>query len=191
MLDQQTELDAIVKGCVEQDRKSQQILHQKYYRRFMAICLRYTANYDQAEDMLQSSFIKIFNNIGKYKSEGSFDGWMKRIVVNTAIDYYRVRKTDFVLLPEGQELERLEVYDETEEDTEYPYTPTQIMEAIQSLTPAYKAVFNLYVLEEYPHKEIAEMLGISIGTSKSNLLKAKLKLKKILEKKYSTNIPIH
>ncbi len=187
MLNQRSDLDSIIKGCIEQDRKAQQLLHQKYYRRFMAICLRYTANFDQAEDILQSSFIKIFNNISKYKSEGSFDGWMKRIVVNTAIDYYRVKKTDFILLPEDQELERFEVYDETEEEPEYPYTPAQIMEAIQSLTPAYKAVFNLYVLEEYSHKEIAEMLGISLGTSKSNLLKAKLKLKKILEKKYSTN----
>ncbi len=140
---------------------------------------------------MQNSFIKIFNNIEKYKFEGSFDGWMKRIVVNTAIDYYRGRKNDFLLLPEDQEIERFELIDEEEEEVEYPYTPKQVMEAIQDLTPAYKAVFNLYVLEEYSHKEIAETLGISIGTSKSNLLKSKLRLKKILEKKFSLNTPLH
>lgn len=151
----------------------------------MAICLRYTNNFDQAEDILQNSFIKIFNNIEKYKFEGSFDGWLKRIVVNTSIDYYRGKKNDFLLLPEDQEIERFEITDEEDEETEYPYTPQQVMQAVQDLTPAYKAVFNLYVLEEYPHKEIAEILGISIGTSKSNLLKAKAKLRKILEKKFS------
>ncbi len=191
MLSQNTELDDIIHGCIKKDRKSQQLLHKKYYRRFLAISLRYTANFDQAEDILQNSFIKIFNNLEKYKFEGSFDGWMKRIVVNTAIDYYRGKKNDFLLLPEDQEIERFELIDEEEEEVEYPYTPKQVMEAIQDLTPAYKAVFNLYVLEEYSHKEIAETLGISIGTSKSNLLKAKLRLKKILEKKFSLNTPLH
>ncbi len=156
----------------------------------MAISQRYTSNFDQAEDILQNSFIKIFNNIEKYKFEGSFDGWMKRIVVNTAIDYYRGRKNDFLLLPEDQAIERFEIIDEVEEEAEYPYTPKQVMDALQDLTPAYKAVFNLYVIEEYSHKEIAETLGISIGTSKSNLLKSKLRLKKILEKKFSLNTPL-
>ncbi|HEX4887842.1 MAG TPA: RNA polymerase sigma factor [Luteibaculaceae bacterium] len=179
------ELEQIIEGCARNDRKSQQLLHKKYYRRFMAICLRYTTNFDQAEDILQNSFIKIFNNIEKYKFEGSFDGWMKRIVVNTAIDYYRGRKNDFMLMPEENGLERLElVDDDPDEETEYPYSPAQVMEALQELTPAYKTVFNLYVIEDYSHKEIADMLNISIGTSKSNLLKSKIRLKKILEKKF-------
>ena len=152
--------------------------------------MRYTNNMDQAEDILQNSFIKIFRNIKRYKFEGSFEGWMKRIVVNTAIDYHRGKKKDFLLLPEEQEMEQFELIDDPADDNaelNYPFTPQQVMAAIQELSPAYKAVFNLYVIEDYSHKEIAEQLDISVGTSKSNLLKAKAKLKKILERNFTPN----
>jgi len=175
------ELEILISGCQKNDRKAQQTMHKLYYGSFMAICLRYTRNEDQAADILQNSFIKIFKNIKKYEGQGSFEGWMKRIVVNTAIDYHRKKKNDFLLLPEDQELEQFEQIDETDDDeSEYPYSPADVINAIQKLTPAYRMVFNLYVIEHYQHKEIAEKLGISIGTSKSNLLKAKLKLKKLL-----------
>ena len=112
---------------------------------------------------------------------------MKRIVVNTAIDYHRKRKNDFLLLPEDQELEQFEQVEENDEhESEYPYTQKHIIAAIQELTPAYRTVFNMYIIENYQHKEIAEILGISIGTSKSNLLKAKAKLKKLLAEKIKT-----
>lgn len=146
--------------------------------------MRYTNNIDQAEDMLQTGFIKIFRNIHKFEFGGSFEGWMKRIIVNTAIDYYRSKKKDFLLMPEDDTLEKMDLVEDDNPEDEFPYTPQQVLEAVQMLTPAYKAVFNLYVIEEYTHKEIAEILGISIGTSKSNLLKSKIKLRKILEKNF-------
>ncbi len=180
------ELEEAIKGCIENDRKSQEWLHKRYYAVMLPICLRYTKNVDQAEDILQKSFIKIFKNIGRYEFKGSFEGWMKRIVVNTAIDFHRSRKGDFLLLPEEMSMEDFDQEDEglDDETKNYPYTPKQVMEAIQELTPAYKAVFNLYVIEEYTHQEIADMLGVSIGTSKSNLLKAKARLRKILEENF-------
>jgi RNA polymerase sigma factor (sigma-70 family) len=175
------ELEQIIADCQGNRRKGQELLHKKYYSLFMSISLRYTKNYDQAEDILQLGFIKIFKNINKYKGEGSFEGWMKRILVNTAIDFHRKKKNDLVLMPEEDGIEKLGIIeDEDVELDNYPYTPKQVIAAIQELSPAYQTVFNLYVIENYPHKEIAEILSISIGTSKSNLLKAKARLRKIL-----------
>lgn len=178
------ELKEAIKGCVNNERKAQEYIHRKYYQTLLPICLRYTRNMDQAEDILQNSFIKIFNSIDRYEYKGSFEGWLKRIVVNTSIDFHRSRKSDFLLLPEDQSMEDFDREDEDDGEWEFPYTPKQVMAAIQDLTPAYQAVFNLYVIEDYSHKEIAEMLGVSIGTSKSNLLKAKVRLRKILEEKF-------
>lgn len=182
------ELEEAIKGCCENDRKSQEWIHKRYYATLLPICLRYTRNMDQAEDILQNSFIKIFNSIDRYEFKGSFEGWLKRIVVNTAIDFHRSKKSDFLLLPEDKSMEDFDREDEFEdEELNYPYTPKQVMAAIQKLTPAYQAVFNLYVIEDYTHKEIAEMLGVSIGTSKSNLLKAKIRLRKILDEQFEKN----
>ena len=184
------ELEKTIKGCCKGDRKAQEWLHKRFYSTLFPVCMRYTNNIDQAEDILQNGFIKVFKNIKKYKFEGSFEGWIKRIVVNTAIDYHRKRKKDFVLLPEDQEMEQFEMVDDSSADDEwnYPYTPDQVMSAIQQLTPAYKAVFNLYAIENYSHKEIADILNVSVGTSKSNYLKAKARLRTILEKNFTTNL---
>ncbi|TXC81649.1 RNA polymerase sigma factor [Luteibaculum oceani] len=178
------ELREAIEGCCNNDRKSQEYIHRRYYQTLLPICLRYTRNMDQAEDILQNSFIKIFNSIDRYGYKGSFEGWLKRIVVNTSIDFHRSRKSDFLLLPEDKQMEDFDREEEGDEEWNYPYSPKQVMEAIQQLTPAYKMVFNLYVIEDYTHKEIADMLGVSIGTSKSNLLKAKARLRKILEENF-------
>tara|TARA_R110001592_G_scaffold307299_1_gene580500 strand:+ start:25231 stop:25824 length:594 start_codon:yes stop_codon:yes gene_type:complete len=185
-------IEELVIGCVKGKQKYQQMLHGHYYGLLLSICLRYTKNYDIAEEVLQLAFIKIFKNLKKYEFKGSFEGWLKRITVNTAIDFIRSKKNALVLLPDEFDIENVELSDDLEEDDNfgYQYSPQQVMEAVQMLTPAYKAVFNLYVIEEYQHKEIAEMLDINIGTSKSNLLKAKVRIRKILETKFKTKDPL-
>lgn len=185
-------IEELVIGCVKGKQKYQQMLHGHYYGLLLSICLRYTKNYDIAEEVLQLAFIKIFKNLKKYEFKGSFEGWLKRITVNTAIDFIRSKKNALVLLPDEFDLENVELSDDYDEDDNfgYQYSPQQVMEAVQMLTPAYKAVFNLYVIEEYQHKEIAEMLDINIGTSKSNLLKAKVRIRKILETKFKSKDPL-
>lgn len=148
--------------------------------------MRYTNDRDTAQEVLQEGFIKIFEKLGAFDYKGSFEGWIRRIIANTAIDAIRRSKkdpylsdndNDFKLGAEDTMVERenLETMDLKAEVA---------MEAIQQLSPAYRTVFSLYVLEDYSHKEISEMLGISEGTSKSNLAKARMNLQKILSEKF-------
>ena len=149
--------------------------------------MRYTRDTDQALDILQEGFIKVFQNMERYSGAGSFEGWVRRIMVNLSIDRFRKQKNDFLLLNGSMNIEDYEdvVEDETDvESVDYDFTPEQILEAMQQLSPAYKTVFNLYVFENYTHQDIAEALSISIGTSKSNFAKAKRNMKKILLKYY-------
>lgn len=179
---------SIIDGCIAGERRSQQRVYELFYGKMMAVCLRYTKNHDQAKDILQDGFIKVFRSMDKFNREGSFEGWIRRIMVNTAIDYFRRAKNAYLLLGEERSIE--DFGDQDEEDTLQDTTeeelpdlkPADVINAMQKLTPAYRTVFNLYVFEEMTHKEIAELLGINIGTSKSNLAKAKQNLKKLLKK---------
>lgn len=149
--------------------------------------MRYTRDTDQALDVLQEGFIKVFQNMERYSGAGSFEGWVRRIMVNLSIDRFRKQKNDLLLLNGSMSIEDFEDEVEDEPDVEsvdYDFTPEQILEAMQMLSPAYKTVFNLYVFENYTHQDIAEALSISIGTSKSNFAKAKRNMKKILLKNY-------
>jgi RNA polymerase sigma factor (sigma-70 family) len=175
-------LDDIVKKCVKGDRKAQQELYKMYYSKMMGVCYRYTKNSENAKDILQDGFVKVYSNLNKYNFKGSLEGWIRRIMVNTAIDHFRKHKdVFFVDDEEGYILENSKV--ESSDSIYSQFGENVIMEAIQSLSPAYKTVFNLNVIEGYQHKEIAEKLNISEGTSKSNLAKAKKNLKKILIEK--------
>lgn len=178
------DINQTIEGCIRGDRKSQQQIFENYYGKMLGICMRYTRDVDEAKDVLQDGFIKVFNNIGKFNQSGSLESWIRRIVVNTAIDYYRKNRNAMLSLDEnyqfGEEDENL--VDEAD-DAYGGYKPEEVMKAVQQLSPAYRIVFNMYVVEDYSHKEIAEELNISIGTSKSNLAKAKKNLKKILLKK--------
>jgi RNA polymerase sigma-70 factor (ECF subfamily) len=177
---------ALVDGCLAGDRKAQQRVYEQFYGRMMAVSMRYTKNVDQAKDILQDAFIKVFGSMDQFNRAGSFEGWIRRIVVNTAIDNFRRSKNAFLLL--GEDL-HMEDFGDTgqedpggvdETDVLQDLKPADIINAMQKLTPAYRTVFNLYVFEELTHKEIAGMLGINVGTSKSNLAKAKHNLKKLL-----------
>ncbi|MEO8066794.1 MAG: sigma-70 family RNA polymerase sigma factor [Flavobacteriales bacterium] len=181
---------ALVDGCIAQERRSQQRVYELFYGKMMAVCLRYTKNTDQAKDILQEAFIKVFRSVDKFNRAGSFEGWIRRIMVNTAIDHFRRTKNAYLLLGEERSIEDFSNIDE--EDTiaddgpeeEMDVKPADVINAMQKLTPAYRTVFNLYVFEEMTHKEIADALGINVGTSKSNFAKAKNNLKKILKKEH-------
>lgn len=147
-----------------------------------AVCLRYASNSDEAQDILQDGFIKVFRKLDSFRGEGSFEGWIRRIFVNTAIEYFRRKK---YLLPvtekeentiEGKYISALD--DLAERD---------VLELITKLSPGYRTVFNMYVVEGYSHREIGEMLGISEGTSKSQLSRAKALLQDMVRKHLDTN----
>ena len=183
----------LVDGCQNGERKAQQRVYELFYGKMMAVCMRYTKNTDQAKDILQDGFIKVFKSVGAFNREGSFEGWIRRIVVNTAIDHFRRSKNAYLLLGEERSIEDFGDMDaedniaEEEEGDVWDLKPADVINAMQKLTPAYRTVFNLYVFEEMTHKEIADVLGINIGTSKSNLAKAKNNLKKLLRKEHKIN----
>jgi RNA polymerase sigma factor (sigma-70 family) len=170
------EVEKIIKGCLSGDRRDQELLYRRYSPKFYAVSLQYSADTDEARDILQESFIKIFDNLGKFSHEGSFEGWMRRIVVNTALERYRNRYY----------LTRVDDIEETAEPAAEPDTDDfagleayDLLNMIMELPPKYRMVFNLFAIEGYSHKEIGEMLRISEGTSKSNLSRAR----DILQKK--------
>lgn len=190
---QQAAFAELVDGCLAQDRRAQQRVYEIFYGKMMAVCMRYTKNTDQAKDILQDGFIKVFRSMESYNKAGSFEGWIRRIIVNTAIDHFRRSKHSYLLLGEDRSIEDFK--DQDEEDTladeggdDLPdLKPADVINAMQKLTPAYRTVFNLYVFEEMTHKEIADALGINVGTSKSNLAKAKHNLKKLLRQENKIN----
>ncbi len=152
----------------------------------LGVCMRYSKDRDSAEEVLQEGFIKIFEKLDRFNYQGSFEGWMRRIMANTAIDAIRKNKKNPLLSDNDEDFKLISedaIVDQ--ENLDLIQLKAEVaMEAINSLSPAYKAVFNLYVIEKYTHKEIAEMLEISEGTSKSNLSKAKLNLQKVLKEKF-------
>lgn len=155
-----------------------------YYGKMKAVCLRYASSTDEAKDMVQDGFIKVFSSLEKFEGNGSLEGWIRRIMVNLSIDQYRKKKHHVDLDLENSKHfveESVDEEDEQESDI-YDFQPHHIVEAMQQLTPVYRTVFNLYVFENFSHQEISEKLGISLGTSKSNYAKAKKNMKKILLK---------
>lgn len=167
------EINSVIEGCIRGDRKSQKLLYDTYSRKLFAICLRYASDYHIAEDFLQDGFIKIFKNISGYKGSGSFEGWMKRIVINVCIEHYRKNRP---LISLGDNI----IPDTFDNDADILSSLHQkeVIQMLQSISPGYRTVFNLYVVEGYSHQEIAEKLGISEGTSKSQLARARYLLQK-------------
>ncbi|MNK94269.1 ECF RNA polymerase sigma factor SigW [compost metagenome] len=171
-------LDQIIKGCIKQNRKSQEELYNLYYKSLFVISLKYCQNDSEAEDNLHDAFIEIFTNIKNFKSTGSFEGWMKRILINKAISRYK--KSFFLTSIKDDNIPEIMIA-----DTEMNYPIHYLLSLIQELPHQYRLIFNLYELDEYSHKEIAEMLSISESTSKSNLHRAKSILKEKITSKRS------
>ena len=181
----QKELQNIVKKCKRHDRLSQRKIYELFYVKMMSVCFRYARDEDEAKDMVQDGFIKVFEKIDNYSFEGTFEGWMRRIIVNTPIDTYRKRKRELTQNEEIYKSKSREVNSHDDNQTS-PYESVSIKDviaAMQLLSPAYRTVFNLYIMEGMTHKEIANALNISEGTSKSNLAKAKANVKKMLSEK--------
>jgi RNA polymerase sigma-70 factor, ECF subfamily len=182
------ELQELIAGCLKNDRRCQQRIYEQFYGKMLSVCMRYTKDLDQGKELVQEGFIKLFGNLHKYKNDGSFEGWVRRIFTNNAIDSFR-RKKHQDLVPDDDH-QVLNLADEKDEHAfldkeEETIQPKHVIEAMQQLSPAYQMVFNLYVMESYSHQEIADELGISVGTSKSNLAKARMNMKKLLKKQFA------
>lgn len=181
------DIHKVIEGCLKGERRSQEQLFKLYYGKLIVVSLRYFSDRDTAEEILQNAFIKIFEKLDGYDFKGSFDGWTRRIVVNTAIDYIRKSKNNPLLSGTDTDFvsETIDPIVEEEIMQDLTLKGDIALEAVQQLSPAYRTVFNLFVMENFSHKDIAQKLGISEGTSKSNLAKAKANLKAILIKKFT------
>ncbi len=167
--------EQFITALVAGNREAQKSLYEAYYAPLMTICQRYAGSEDEAMDLLHESFIKIFGKIGRYETGTALLAWMRRITVNTAIDYYRrqVRRRT-------EDLDKAYNISSDAPDVVSQYSAKEILIAVQGLPPTYRTIFNLYVVEGYSHREIGERLGITESTSRSNLVKARGKLQKVL-----------
>ena len=171
----------LITACIRKERWAQKMLYEEHYPKMMGVCLRYAGNQDEALDILHEGFIKVFKNLNKYEPGTSLYSWIRRIMVNTAIDYYRkmVRRRT-------EDIETAYHVSNSDTDALSQLSEQEILQAIQELSPAYRAVFNLYILEGYSHREIADLLEITESTSRSNLVKARLKLQAKLKARNMT-----
>jgi RNA polymerase sigma factor (sigma-70 family) len=170
------ELHQLVRGCLKDDRLSQKLLYKAFYGFAMGICLRYANNRYEASEIMNQGFYKVFKNLAKYDITKPFKAWLGRIMVNTSIDYYRSN----LKVAYTEELEKAEHINDTDlADKNLNYN--ELLDMISGLPRAYRTIFNLFAIEGYTHEEIGEMLNISIGTSKSNLHKAREKLKVMIK----------
>ena len=168
--------DSLIKKCASGDSLAQKTFYEKFAGKMMGVCLRYAKNYDEAQDVMQDAFIKIFGKLSDYEKKGSLEGWVRRIVVNTALDSYRKNKkhqqnvdvdtVGYLLDSKSYIIEELNAND--------------LLSIIKTLPEGYKMVFNLFAIEGYSHKEIAERLGVTESTSKSQYSRAKKMLRELL-----------
>lgn len=188
------QISEIIRGCKDRDARCQKELYNRFFGLMMSTCYRYCSCSQDAEDIVQDGFIKVFDKIDSFDGNGSFEGWLKRVFVNMALDKIRKQKMQFLSINEGDNEDYLIGSTEQEEMEENELLISigreNLVKAIQNLSPMYRAVFNLFVIEGFTHGEVAEILEVSEGTSKSNLFKAKKKLrkdiKKLLEAKYAS-----
>ncbi len=176
----------IVEGCASGDRSCQHLLYKLTYGKMLGICMRYSSNIDEAKDFLHDGYLKVFDKISSFKYTGPIEAWMTKLIVNNNLDYIKNKNknrfsehSDIIIdnINDNSE-EVLEKIEETRLNAK------RLIELLQELSPVYRTIFNLYYVEEFSHKEIAEKLNISIGTSKSNLARAKSNLKNLYVQKY-------
>ncbi len=165
--------DELLNGCVAGDREAQKMLYHRYAPKMFSVCLRYAKDYHSAEDVLQEGFIKVFKYISKFRREGSFEGWMRRIFINSSIEQLRKAVSMYPIV--DSEDKPIDIVDENMFDD---LDHQDLLNMVQNLSPGYRTVFNLYVIEGYSHMEIAKMMNINEGTSKSQLARARAILQK-------------
>ena len=168
----------LIDGCINGDRKAQKALYDKYSRRMMAVCLRYVKDIEDARDLLQEGFIKLFSNIEKYSGEGSFDGWVRKIFVNCALE--RLRQND--ILKGADDINDINIMEIPDESAVSQLSSDEIMMHVRSLPDGFRTVFNLFAIEGYSHKEIGEKLNITESTSRSQYMRARKILQKMILK---------
>ena len=171
-------MQLLIQGCKQNDRESQRLLYQHYYGYAMSICSRYCRSLEESKEIVNDGFMKVFKKLDQHETESSFKAWLRRIMINASIDHYRKELKHHHQSGLSPEMISGAVQNTAVDDLSY----TELIGMVQRLSPGYRAVFNLYVIDGFTHQEIGEILGISEGTSKSNLMKARDNLKKMLEK---------
>jgi RNA polymerase sigma factor (sigma-70 family) len=171
----------IIDACVRQERWAQQALYEAYFPVLMGVCLRYASSSEEAMDLLHDGFIKIFQKIHLYAPQASLKSWMARIIINTAIDHFRRSKRQH-----HQDIEEASHIGSDDPTVIQQLSEKEILSCIQKLPPVYRSTFNLFVMEGYSHKEIGEMLGTTESTSRSNLVKARNKLKTLIDQLHNS-----
>lgn len=169
--------EQIISGCKKNERKAQKMLYDRFAPIMLGVCIRYAQDRQEAEDILQEGFLKIFLGIRQFENKGSFEGWIKRIMVNTAISNYRKNLKHYY----HDEIDNASNIDNSPFVPNYEFSKTELLQVIRELPEGYRLVFNLYAIEGYKHKEIADLLDISVTTSKSQFSRAKKMIKKRLE----------
>ncbi len=172
-------LSDLLAGCLRQHRRSQEVLYRQFYGYAMGICLRYTQTREEAVEVLNDGFLKVFTKLNQYDPMQPFKPWLRRILINTATDYYRQAAPHYY----QKDLQAAEQVSSQEADVLSHLECDYLLTLVKQLTPAYQMVFNLYAIDGYSHEEIAGQLGISVGTSKSNLARARENLRQMLLKK--------
>ncbi len=168
----------LIQGCKDNDRESQRLLYNQFYNYCLSICLRYCRTPEEAKEVTNDGFMKVFHKIGHYKPDTSFKGWIRRIMINASIDHFRKERKHYFQVGVDDVSSRFITRSVALEELSHK----ELITMIQCLSTAYRTVFNLYAVDGYTHEEISVILGISVGTSKSNLSKAREKLRSMLEK---------
>ncbi len=168
--------EQLVKACISGNASAQKEFYDLFAKKMMGVCLRYTNNYEEAQDVLQDGFIKVFNKLSKFVNKGSLEGWVRRIMVNTALDHYRKNKK----FQKDIEIDAVSFKLEKQEYIVESINAQDLLKIIQTIPEGYRVVFNLFAIEGYSHKEIAEQLGVTESTSKSQFSRAKKMLRNIL-----------
>jgi RNA polymerase sigma factor (sigma-70 family) len=168
--------EELIKACISGDRNSQSELYARFAPKMFGVCMRYSKNRQEAEEIMQEGFVQVFKSMHGFKNTGSFEGWIRKIMVNCSIQQYRTKQTLYPVNDIGQLTADIAGNDEILSRLQ----KKDLLKMVQALPPAYRMVFNLYVFEGMKHREIASLLGISEGTSKSNFYDAKLILQKAI-----------
>lgn len=182
-------LNILIQQCQQNDRKAQSEIYQRFSAKLFSICLRYSNNYEDAQDVFQEGFIHIFGKIQQFQFKGSFEGWLKRVMVNFCIERHRKKNYLYVVneeitMDDHAMDEFIFEVEEQVEDLSYE----ELLSFIRELPDRYQQVFNLYAIEGYTHQQIADLLNISVGTSKSNFFRAREKLMESIQRKISLKI---
>ena len=173
-------LEQLIQGCINKDNRCQKKIYENFSPKMYGVCLRYMNSREEAQDVLQDGFVKAFNKISSFHFEGSFEGWLRRIIVNTALEQLRRNKNKF----EERFDEGKQDYSSVRNEAEVKIEVDELLKALQKLALGYRTVFNLYVIEGFTHAEIASQLNISEATSKSQLSRARVLLQHIIQQQY-------